>query len=155
MYTPPSQYRSGFYSNNKYYLVSTGTPYKGPYYKMKDGRYYTGDDPNTSFDPQPLYLPDAAFENPDNIQGHIDTVAFIDNKLVNHAYKQPNGDVMMKDYPKSYSPTNKFISLVKGKTFRRFFAKRNDQQKYIEINQKDYNALRIKSPKITCDLYSI
>ena len=63
MYIPPSQYKTGFYSNEAY-IDRQGNIYTGPYYMLKNGKTYTGESPNNKAPGSDIQIFPTTDENP-------------------------------------------------------------------------------------------
>ena len=159
-YYPLSQITTNLYTNGfELYNKSTGESYIGYYYKLSNGKYYSGKTPQDlpSFelisDPQLNTTSVSGFNIP--IDSPISSVGGTVNLLY------PN-DFDYKDYPK-YNPTTKYLPYYdpilpiqqdyQNGVFQRFFCKKVNEIQYIEINKNIFDQLVTKDPKIEFSLY--
>jgi len=148
MYYPKSQIKTNLYTNgNEYSLSTTNESYKGYYYETSTGEQYTGknpqDGPNISLIPSPQtqYLDSSPFSFPEEIV-----------PLTSLEYTPINSPTV-RALPifNLTTPTNQ--DKVNGQ-FNRYFCKKNNEVKYLEISQDTYQQLQNKDPKIAWDLYT-
>jgi len=154
MYYPKSQIKTNLFTNGKEYNVaSTEENYKGYYYETSNGDKYTGktpqDGPNLLL--SPVLVPFNPSEPP-----HQSDIAFED------------GPILLSTLDPQYIPAPQFTvrsipvfnltlptdqDKVNGQ-FNRYFCKRNNEIKYLEIDKNTYQQLQNKDPKIAWDLYT-
>jgi hypothetical protein len=157
MYYPKSQIKTGLYTNGDKFVNSiTNQPYQGYYYEISSGQSYTGktpqDGPNIllSFQEENLtFDPTNVLDNPD-----------FDNNIYYYGVTSTNYDSITN------TDTNKVRSIPKFNAtlptdqdkqngqFNRYFCKKNNELKYLEIDQDTYQKLQNKDPKIAWDLYT-
>lgn len=159
-YYPLSQITTNLYTNGfELYNNSTGESYIGYYYKLSNGKYYSGKSPQDSpsfelvSDPQLTTTSVSGFNlsiesSVSNIGGTVDLL-------------YPN-DFDYKDYPK-YNPTTKYLPYYnpmlptqqdyQNGVFQRFFCKKINEVQYIEINKNTFDQLVAKNPNIQYSLY--
>lgn len=158
-YYPLSQITTNLYTNGfELYNNSTRESYIGYYYKLSNGKYYSGKSPQNSpsfelvSDPQikkdkngfNLYIESSI----SNIGGTVDLL-------------YPN-DFDYTDYPK-YNPTTKYLPYYnpmlptqqdyQNGVFQRFFCKKTNEIQYLEINKNTFDQLLAKNPNIQYSLY--
>jgi hypothetical protein len=166
-YITPNQYTSG----GEFIYASSKIEYIGWYWSTGNGRYYTGQTPQTpetleiirslgvgnelNFNDQPLYVdkikialegdaPEVGDGNlPYNSSNVIKYSAFQTNLI------SPNGT---KTLPQ-YNPTLPTQQNYQVGEFRRYFCKKTNEIQYIEINQETFNQLIQKNPLIEWTLY--
>lgn len=143
MYYPKSQIKPNLYTNGgEYALFTTGKEYVGYYYKVSNGQFYTGKNPNqepnillTPLQPlgtvNPLILPPQII----TLQNPISTTL----PLRNIPIFNPNPPTQQEQQNGQYT---------------RYFCKRNNELKYIEIDLNTFTLLSTKSPQIAWDLYT-
>ena len=166
-YIKPNQYTAG----GEFMYASSKIEYKGWYWSTGNGRYYTGQTPQSSqileivkmvlvgndlgFENEPLYTdkvklalagdaPDSQFEPfPYNSQEVIDYSNIKKIPLI------ANGTKTLPQYnPVLPTPQDYQIG-----EFRRYFAKKTNISQYIEINQQTFSLLQNHSSTITWSLY--
>jgi len=164
MYYPKSQIKTNLYTNGGEYVLSTDfSNYSGYYYLISNGKKYTGKTPqdgpnielttpgtNTGFNSLITPVtgqPTIILNNP--IVGDQATINEFDSSYVN-----PN---ITQAQPRSIPlfsltlPTQNDNNLG---VFTRYFCKKNNELRYLEINQDTYDKLNSRSSKIAWDLYS-
>jgi hypothetical protein len=159
-YYPLSQITTNLYTNGfELYDKSTGESYIGYYYKLSNGKYYSGrspqDSPSFELISDPLLTTTSingfnlSVESPvSNIGGTVDLL-------------YPN-DFDYKDYPK-YNPSVKFLPYYnptqptqqdyQNGVFQRYFCKKTNEVQYIEINKNTFDQLVLKDSNIQWSLY--
>jgi hypothetical protein len=149
MYYPKSQIKTNLFTNGSELANSiTQEDYQGYYYEISTGQIYTGKNPQDG--PNILLIPAEASE-----------YTFNDNQ------KTPPGEIIPLQSP-DYTPTNvptvRSIPVfnltlptdqdkVNGQ-FNRYFCKKNNEVKYLEISQDTYQQLQNKDSRIAWDLYT-
>ena len=159
-YYPLSQITLNLYTNgNELYNATTFETYIGYYYQLSSGKYFSGKTPQDlpSFElienPPTLYPSINSFNSPPEYS--IST----NDGVLNFPY--PN-DFNYRDYPK-YLPINRILPYYnpvlpsqqdyQNGEFRRYFCKKTNENKYIEINQNIFDQLVAKDPRIQFTLY--
>ena len=148
MYIPPSQYKTGFYSNGDY-VDNQNNPYTGPFYKVKNGKIFTGESPNTNIkgnNIQIFLISSIQNTNPILIPNTTNYTSFITPVVTNSTEQQ------IRTLPIPYFPQLSQMNIDEG-IFTRYFLKRNDKFLYIEINSKGYNNISTRNPSTAWDLY--
>lgn len=170
-YYPKSQIKINLYTNGNEYIDSISKkPYKGPYYSVSNGNKYIGEFPSLK-SPSILLIPTPDTSNPTS--GILDP-SFIPNSEFN--YITPINEVFTPDednlYPSSNSSTYKSQNPVNVRNIpqfytpmltqqekdqgylTRYFCKKGNEYKYIEISKEDFNKLQSRSNDIAWDLYT-
>lgn len=159
-YYPLSQITTNLYTDGfEFYNKTTGESYVGYYYKLSNGKYYSGKSPQNSpsfeliTNPPSLYPSNNTFNSPPGYS--ISTNEGFSN------FSYPN-DFNYRDYPK-YNPTTKSLPYYdpifptqqdyQNGVFQRFFCKKANEIQYIEINKNVFDQLVTKDPKIEFPLY--
>jgi len=149
MYYPKSQIKTNLYTNgNEFSLSTTKEGYTGYYYETSTGQQYTGrnpqDGPNISLQPSDSY-PNPLIENQSTPPEEIVLLQSTD-------YTDPNA-LSTRALPifNITLPTDQ--DKINGQ-FNRYFCKRNNELKYLEISKDTYQQLQNKDPKIAWDLYT-
>ena len=143
MYFPKSQITPDLYTNGgEFILTTTNQNYIGYYYKVTNGKILTGKTP----------------EDGDNI---LLKVAFVAPPIETETSLQPiqtfpsiyyNKPTPLKYLPYSSPPSISPTDIEAGK-FIRYFAKKTNELKYLEINQTTYTELSTKSQSIAWEIY--
>jgi hypothetical protein len=142
MYIPPSQYKTGFYSNGEYTDLN-GTVYIGPYFQLNNGTKYSGNYP-TEGNNFVIIIPPPTDLKPgkDFIEENTDS-----NAILNLS------DSSLRNIPLPYYPF--LTDEQKTLTFiNRYFVKDNREFLYMEINKDTYNLILGRNDSIAWDLYS-
>jgi hypothetical protein len=147
MYIPPSQYKTGLYSNGEYRLGPD--PYIGPYWELINGDAFTGEKPSnttkqifliqTSLTEDEVDFTDFGEEEEKSI-----TIITESDQILNFTRKIPLPYVL-----------NLSQQDIDNGSVERFFVKRNDVYTYMEISPSVFKQFRQRSPEIAWDLYDI
>jgi hypothetical protein len=155
-YYPKSQIKTNLFTNgNEFEQSITKTAYQGYYYEISNGEKYTGktpeDGPNILLTLQP---------NP--IQQLIQIPYPEDSPIVIQS-----SEIVPLDFPEYViqdTPTVRSIPLFnptlptsqdnQNGQFNRYFCKKNNEIRYLEIDQNTYKQLKSRDPKISSDLYT-
>jgi len=143
---PKSQIKQNLYTNGGEYILSTTKEeYKGYYYEISSGKRYTGKSPNDAPNIllNPIVSPSAI-----PVNTNIPTIT-TDTFNVYSVLNKPLPERTIPQYQQTI-PTQKDQQLG---VFSRFFCKKTNEIKYIEINQSTFSQLQSKSPQIAWDLY--
>lgn len=148
MYYPKSQLKSNLFTNGGEYILSTTREeYKGYYYKISTGKYFTGKNPNQPPNIEiisiqsPIQTNQSPFNPPLEITLEPDTTYNTNIPYQIRTIPQFN--------PIPPTPTEK-----QNGQFTRYFCKRNNELKYIEIDLDTYTLLSTQSSQIAWDLYT-
>jgi hypothetical protein len=147
MYYPKSQIKSNLFTNGGEYILSTTQEeYKGYYYKISSGKLYTGktpkDGPNillTIFS-ESSYLDNSPFSSVEEIFP-LQSSNYIDPNLL------PIRTIPLFNLT---LPTDQD---KQNGQFNRYFCKKTNELKYLEIDKETHTKLQAKDPKIAWDLY--
>jgi hypothetical protein len=145
MYYPSSQITPNLHTNGgELQIAKTGEDYKGYYFKVSNGRRYTGktlnDGPNILLREPITYTP-------------TQTLPISQSPIVgigNSSYKK---QVQPRFIPPS-TITTPTPEDYKAGYFTRYFSKKNNELKYAEISKESHNSLKSKNLEIAWDLYS-
>jgi hypothetical protein len=142
MYYPKSQIKTNLYTNGGEYILSTNQQnYKGYYYEISNGNKYTGKFPNDGNNTLLIPTPPSSDE-----PGK-------DSPVLTLSISQYDIEIQPKRYIPTYlqsTPTPQDYTLGE---FTRYFCKKTNELKYIEINKETHNKLKNRDPKIAWDLY--
>jgi hypothetical protein len=144
---PKSQIKQNLHTNGGEYILSTTKEeYKGYYYEISSGKRYTGKSPNDTPNIllEPIISPSAI--PPNNTIPTITTDTFNVYSVLN----KPLPERTIPQYQQTL-PTQKDQQLG---VFSRYFCKKTNEIKYIEISQSTFGQLQSKSPQIAWDLYT-
>jgi hypothetical protein len=154
MYYPKSQIKSNLYTNGGEYILSTTREdYKGHYYEVASGQKFTGKTPQDGINIQLL---------PPTLNSRYTPENKLDISITTIQYFQPSDDYVViknidisqeKILPQSNltTPTQQDQSLG---IFTRYFCKKNNELKYMEIDKITHDQLKSKDSKIAWDLYT-
>jgi len=148
MYYPKSQIKPNLYTNGKEYILSTTKEnYIGYYYEISTGQKYTGKNLNNPpnillnipFNPQTPYSPPP-----------IPNLIITQDELSEGLYNQ---SPPIRTIP-LFNPTLPTDQDNQNGQFNRYFCKKNNELKYLEIDQNTYKQLQRRDSKIAWDLYT-
>jgi hypothetical protein len=162
-YFPKSQIKANLYtSGEEFYIVNTSTFYKGYYYKLGNGKYYSGKSPSTT-NPTTEIIP---INQSDKFSTNSFTgvPSYEDNTDPNNpVYGAYPTQFLPTNYPKFQPGATKFTPYYNPMLptpqeyqigeFRRYFCKKTNEIKYIETDKNIYDSLINKSPSIEFSLY--
>lgn len=166
-YIKPNQYTAG----GEFMYLSTQLEYKGWYWSTGNGRYYTGQTPqspqnleivkmipvgeNLDFNNQPLYTDKIkiALEGDAPVVGD-GNLAYNSQEVIKYSYLknvplQPSATKLLPQY----NPVIPNSQNYQNGEFRRYFAKKTNISQYIEINQQTFAQIQQKNPAIEWTLY--
>jgi len=146
-YYPKSQIKTNLYTNgNELILSTTNNTYQGYYYEVSNGKKYTGktpkDGPNILLSPQQSNL---IIENPPSTA-----------PLEIFPIQIPEYVIQNTPTVRSIPSFNLTLPTDQDKQngqFTRYFCKKINELKYLEIDKETYNQLKAKDLKIAWDLY--
>ena len=153
MYYPKSQIKPNLYtSGNKYILSTTQEGYIGYYYELSNGKTYTGKNPQDGPNIELLisfpnsFLLERTNENFDSPSSSplIDFISEDGYSTFENSSR----------YVPTFNPTTPTSQDQQNGQFTRYFCKRNNEPKYLEISKTTFNQLYTKSPEIAWDLYT-
>ena len=149
-YYPKSQIQTNLYTNGTEFVLSTTEEaYKGFYYQLSNGKKFTGKTPDDGAS-IPLLPPpindstDSQEQDSTSTYQPIITPFPINNitpTIIERFIPRPNLTI----------PTQKDYNLGE---YQRYFAKKNNENIYLEINKETCDKLKNKDPKITFNLYT-
>jgi hypothetical protein len=157
MYYPKSQITTNLYTNGEeLYLASNFSSYKGYYYKLSNGKFFSGktpqDGPNVELikGETPVSGPDSGFtQTPGFITPSGD---FITYPVDFSSTEYPLYKDQLMNVPLYYSNTPTEQDYQNG-TFPRYFCKKANELIYIEISKNTFDKLTNKDPNIYWQLY--
>jgi hypothetical protein len=150
-YYPKSQIKSNLYTNGgEYVLSTTKKDYKGYYYEVSNGQRYTGKTPQDGANI--LLLPPKLNTQPETHpdEGPIENtgIRYIDPEF--SPLPVPN-NLRFLPISNPTLPTDQELELG---VYTRYFCKKNNELKYMEIDKTTFEKLNNKSQDIAWDLYT-
>jgi hypothetical protein len=156
MYYPKSQIQPNLYTNGGEFILSTTKEnYKGNYYKVSSGKSYSGknptDKPNILLSPQE----DKSTYDPTNVLdlSNFDNIISYYGATSNIYDLTKNIDTNQVRLIPSFNLTLPTDQDKQNGQFNRYFCKKTNELKYLEIDKETYNQLQSKDLKIAWDLY--
>lgn len=148
-YYPKSQIKTDLYTNGDEYMVSsTQEPYVGYYYEISSNAKYTGKNPN---DKPNQILSTINLVEPELFPNtYIIPQPVITNNSISYPQTTFNSSIYL---PQFNSPLPTSDDYKKG-IFTRYFCKKNNEDKYLEVDQTTYNKLTLKDSSILWSLYT-
>ena len=158
-YYPKSQILTNLYTNGKEYIFSTTKiEYIGYYYEVSNGNKFTGKNPN---DGKNILL---EISNTKKISNEFSVVDPTDNKFDNKIETDPYNIITAPGYLPNATPNIRSLPYpnptlptsqdYKFGEFQRYFAKKNNELRYLEIDKQTYTLLQNEDPTIAWDLYT-
>lgn len=152
MYYPKSQIKSNLYTGgNELVLFTDKTFYTGHYYEISTGQKYTGkspqDGPNTLLIP----VPNPITYDPTNKEADLNFDSLIQYFSISSF--EPQSPLPIRNIP-SFNPTTPTQQDYQNNQFNRYFCKKNNELRYLEIDRDTYQKLQARDPKIAWDLYT-
>lgn len=166
MYYPKSQIKDNLYTNGgEFYLETTNEEYKGYYFKTSTGNFFTGKNPNDLPNIKLLTINDdywnltAETQNggnfqqlADNVDGYVYKNQY-QNPLSVNTYNALNNTSNTSVIIPYYNPTLPTENDYNIGEFRRYFCKKTNEIRYIEIDKNQFDLLVEKNSKILWVLY--
>jgi len=164
-YYPKSQIKTNLYTNGNEYSLSTNKgAYTGYYYKISTGKKYTGKNPNDK--PNilliPITLPNEIDPRISFIATNLNNLITLNNIVGRDQAKEFNFDTSFNPSP-SLNTNPRFIPLfnltlptnqdIQNGQFTRYFCKKTNELKYLEIDKETHTKLQAKDLQIAWDLY--
>ena len=169
-YYPSSQIQPNLYTNGGEYTLlndPTRAEYKGYYYTLSNGNKYTGKHPQDGINNRLILLfPELPKSTLNPITNESNEIIIlgdqsfsegdIDINIVNYnqLYKRNSKTSAPRRFIPSYNLTIPTQTDYELGVFTRYFCKKTNEPKYIEIDKKTSDRLSAKSPNIAWDLYS-
>jgi hypothetical protein len=149
MYYPKSQIKSNLFTNGKEYsLSSTKEEYTGYYYKISNGNKYTGKTPEDG----PNILLNILFPSIEiSSNNPTSQPLIIVNNVIEDQYN-PTSNIIVRSIP-PFNPTLPTPQEKQNGQYTRYFCKKTNELKYLEIDKETYDQLKAKDSKIAWDLY--
>lgn len=168
MYYPKSQITPNLTTNGGEFLTPDGKPYNGKYFKTSDGKFYSGantnDKPNIQLTQKTINnqsLNSIESPSPRNQDKFVPLRGSepVDSNmyLIDSGYYKANPELWNRKAaprpPKqSYSlPTEEEYE---NGSFNRFYVRKSNEYRYIEVSLKEYKLFEEQSPIVQFNLYS-
>jgi len=149
MYYPKSQIKPNLYTNGEEFILSTTKEtYKGDYYKTSSGKQYTGKNPQDGPNILLIYFNQTSETNPQNENEYTPIEIIV--PLINNEYSISTPPSRLIPLFNPTLPTDQ--DKQKGQ-FNRYFCKKTNELKYLEIDKETHTKLQAKDPQIAWDLY--
>ncbi len=149
MYYPKSQIKTNLYTNGGDLInSSTQESYNGYYYELSTGQKYTGKTPQDG--PNILlsqFNPNSPIEFKQTFEPEI---ILTQDESSNGIYPL---DPPIRSIPQ-FNPTLPTPQDQQDGQFVRYFCKRTNENRYMEIDFNTYTQLKVQDPKIAWDLYN-
>jgi len=162
-YYPKSQIKSNLYTNgNEYIFPDTEEEYIGYYYEVSTGDTFTGKHPDDGPNERIIFDDHAIMDVGTSVtlDGNEDSGIIYPPEIPNnviqnfgHGYYPGSPPFKLRSLPSPVLtiPTQKDYNLGE---FQRYFAKKTNQNIYLEINKETHDQLKNQDPKIAFDLYT-
>jgi hypothetical protein len=155
MYYPKSQIKPNLYTNGgEYILLTTKQDYKGYYYEISTGQRFTGKTPQDGPNIILLIANKSLFKNPlptNPVESF--PIELIDDESNLNYFKLQLSPLNIRALPQPI-PTLPTSQDQQNGQFTRYFCKRNNELKYLEISKTTYTELSTQAPQIAWDLYT-
>ena len=149
MYYPKSQIKTNLYTDGKEFsLSSTKEAYMGYYYETSTGQQYTGRTPQDG--PNILIQRSDSYPNPliENQSTPPEEIVLLQSA----EYVDPN--ILSTRALPVFNLTLPTNQDKQNGQFNRYFCKKTNELKYLEISQDTYQQLKNRDSKIAWDLYT-
>jgi len=154
-YYPKSQIKTNLYTNgNELILSTTNNTYQGYYYEISNGKKYTGktpkDGPNILLSPVPPLIQQLIqIPYPEDSPIIIQTTEIVPIQIPEYVIQNTP---TVRSIP-LFNPTLPTDQDKQNGQFNRYFCKKTNELKYLEIDKETYTKLQAKDLKIAWDLY--
>lgn len=152
MYFPKSQVKTNLYTNGGEFIIqNTSSPYTGYYYEISNGQYFSGRNPNES----PTYelikaisstIPLNTSEDTSNNNFYILERGYARSTNLSFNQKAPSP-------PKQSYPVLTENDYKLGE-FQRYFLKKGNETKFLEISLEDYRKYVNQDRDVMFELYT-
>tara|TARA_R110002074_G_scaffold26727_8_gene78285 strand:+ start:1098 stop:1967 length:870 start_codon:yes stop_codon:yes gene_type:complete len=159
MYFPKSQITTNLYTNGGTYVYKNspeGEYYIGFYFKTSKGKYYTGKNPNDT--PVQEIIPEIQSQAEDAEEGVAGSYTAEANLYLVPDIYAININLGLDATPPSspiLTPTPPTKEDYNIKEYQRYFASKNNEAKYIEINEFQYTQFKDELPTVDYVMYSV
>jgi len=159
MYYPKSQIITNLYTNGQEYaLKSTNQNYIGFYWKTSDGKFFTGKAPEDKNIQELILFSNTATKQYSNLTSDAFTapsgVYLNNNYTIANEYNKLNKTLLnVNNLPLSFNPQPTQDDYNLGE-FTRYFCKKTNEIRYLEINKDTYEKLLGQDPTYLWQLYT-
>ena len=132
----------------EFILSTTKETYKGDYYKTSSGKQYTGKNPQDGPNILLIYFNQTSETNPQNENEYTPIEIIV--PLINNEYfisTPPSRNIPL------FNPTLPTDQDKQNGQFNRYFCKKTNELKYLEIDKETHTKLQAKDLQIAWDLY--
>ena len=157
MYYPKSQIKTNLFTNgDEYVYYNTNNEYSGSYFITGNGKVFTGKNPNN----KPNYPLSAISENLNGFQqlSSEQEDLPISYNVINDSYYWAKGISPTTNNPVPSPPIQIFpnpsIKEYEIGEIQRFFVKKINEVKYVEINNQQFNSFASSQSNVQSSLYS-
>lgn len=163
MYLPKSQIVTNLYTNGEEFSLE-GQPYQGDYFKTSAGNYYSGKTPsdpssqlltiNSTFGENPQ---EGQYKSTQQVKSNPSASVYPESyNEFNFSYQIAKGNDFVYDAPLSPTPSITFPTEKQYEVgeFQRFFLKKNNELKYIEVNSQTFNDYSNQESNVQWQLYT-
>jgi hypothetical protein len=155
MYFPKSQIKPNLYTNGgEYVLSTTKEDYKGCYYKTSTGQRFTGKTPQDGPNIILLIADKSQFKNPfptNPIESFPIELTDDEPNLEYLNTQNPLPNIRSLPQPNPTLPSDQELKLG---VYTRYFCKKNNELKYMEIDKNTFQLLSTRANNIAWDLYT-
>ena len=149
MYYPKSQIKTNLYTQNEEFIRSDNNQYyEGHYYQTSKGENYTGKTPDDG--PSILLISNPFIEEIGPSFQSLNNNIIIGSS--EYLTLKNNDPTQIKIIPQSIFPTPNPQDYI-NESFVRYFAKKRNAVKYLEIDKKTYDKLLSQDPTYLFELY--
>jgi hypothetical protein len=160
MYYPKSQIVTNLYTNGQEYVIkSTSENYIGNYWKTSDGKFFTGKTPEDKNIQELIVATSAISLQYSNLTSEAfelkTTSVYLNNSdIITGEYNRLNDTLLNVNLlPTSYNPQPTQDDYALGE-FTRYFCKKTNELRYIEINKDTYEKLTGQDSTYLWQLYT-
>ena len=152
MYFPKSQVKTNLYTNGgEFTPKNSQTPYRGYYYETSDGKFFSGKTPNESptfelIRINPSSISPALTENSTDINYYLLEREYANSTRLNFNQQAPSP-------PKQSYPIVTENDYKLGE-FQRYFLKKGNETKFLEISLEDYRKYASQDRDVMFELYT-
>jgi hypothetical protein len=157
-YYPKSQVKTGLYTKGKeFYISSSQQYYIGKYWGASDGRFYTGDYPGDNLTKE--IIPVAEIDPTSLLPVQTSSLSdsdFNSYYIYNQDYftaKNLSSNLSAPSPSKTSIPVPTSVDYMTG-YITRYFVKKNNETKFIEISYIDYVKYVSKSSNVPLEMYT-
>ena len=148
MYYPKSQIKTNLYTKGGEFIIGSSQDiYIGYYYQTSNGQFYTGNSPNNNQPNLPIFPINSSLDTP--------TTKKYSNFWASN-FPQYNPKIQKSTPPSPPTSTYPKPSLKNYQTgeFERYFLKKSNEAKFIEISKEDYQMYLNKDNSVSYELYT-